>query len=163
MHWEETYIHNGLLSSVKENVNRSYGEHCCLGCRTGLKRAKQGIKTQIWAISAHTGLLCIQVNYWVIREQRVIWFYLWFWVPNTWLTFNRYKIYIEGSAWSISQKYILACDSMTLLVTPKYYDFFSRSLMPIQHYWPVQDGDKCASIKYAVEWGNSHKQSVIWV
>jgi len=71
---------------------------------------------------------------------------------------HRYKIYIEGSAWSISQKYILACDSMTLLVTPKYYDFFSRSLMPIQHYWPVRDDNKCASIKYAVDWGNSHKQ-----
>ncbi|CAM0903621.1 unnamed protein product [Alopecurus aequalis] len=72
---------------------------------------------------------------------------------------HRYKIYIEGSAWSISQKYILACDSMTLLVTPKYYDFFSRSLMPIQHYWPVRDDNKCVSIKFAVEWGNSHKQS----
>lgn len=71
---------------------------------------------------------------------------------------HRYKIYIEGSAWSISQKYILACDSMTLLVTPKYYDFFSRSLMPIQHYWPVRDDNKCGSIKYAVDWGNSHKQ-----
>jgi hypothetical protein len=52
---------------------------------------------------------------------------------------------------------------MTLLVTPKYYDFFSRSLMPIQHYWPVQDDNKCASIKYAVQWGNSHKQSVLSV
>ncbi|CAD6260178.1 unnamed protein product [Miscanthus lutarioriparius] len=71
---------------------------------------------------------------------------------------HRYKIYIEGSAWSISEKYILACDSMTLLVTPRYYDFFSRSLMPIQHYWPVRDDNKCASIKYAVDWGNSHKQ-----
>lgn len=71
---------------------------------------------------------------------------------------HRYKIYIEGSAWSISQKYILACDSMTLLVTPKYYDFFSRSLMPLQHYWPVRDDNKCASIQYAVDWGNSHKQ-----
>ncbi|CAN6235742.1 unnamed protein product [Urochloa humidicola] len=44
---------------------------------------------------------------------------------------HRYKIYIEGSAWS---------------------------LMPIQHYWPVRDDNKCASIKYAVDWGNSHKQ-----
>ncbi|ONM15475.1 downstream target of AGL15 2 [Zea mays] len=73
---------------------------------------------------------------------------------------HRYKIYIEGSAWSISEKYILACDSMTLLVTPRYYDFFSRSLMPIQHYWPVRYDNKCASIKYAVDWGNSHKQLV---
>ncbi|EEE61403.1 hypothetical protein OsJ_15589 [Oryza sativa Japonica Group] len=71
---------------------------------------------------------------------------------------HRYKIYIEGSAWSVSQKYILACDSMTLLVTPRYYDFFSRSLMPIQHYWPVHNDNKCDSIKYAVDWGNSHKQ-----
>ncbi|KAG8088004.1 hypothetical protein GUJ93_ZPchr0010g10274 [Zizania palustris] len=47
----------------------------------------------------------------------------------------RYKIYIEGSTWSVSQKHILACDSTTLLVTPKYYDLFSMSLMPIQHYY----------------------------
>ncbi|KAG2652662.1 O-glucosyltransferase rumi homolog isoform X1 [Panicum virgatum] len=71
---------------------------------------------------------------------------------------HRYKIYIEGSAWSVSEKYILACDSMTLVVTPKYYDFYSRVLMPMQHYWPVQDDNKCSSIKFAVDWGNSHKQ-----
>ncbi|KAJ8771440.1 hypothetical protein K2173_026617 [Erythroxylum novogranatense] len=71
---------------------------------------------------------------------------------------DRYKIYIEGSAWSVSQKYILACDSVTLIVKPHYYDFFSRSLMPIQQYWPIKEDDKCRSIKHAVEWGNSHKQ-----
>ncbi|KAH9603485.1 hypothetical protein KSS87_010001 [Heliosperma pusillum] len=71
---------------------------------------------------------------------------------------HRYKIYIEGSAWSVSEKYILACDSPTLLVKPKYYDFFSRGLMPVQHYWPIKENDKCRSIKFAVEWGNSHKQ-----
>ncbi|KAM7273786.1 hypothetical protein ACFE04_028450 [Oxalis oulophora] len=71
---------------------------------------------------------------------------------------HRYKIYIEGSAWSVSQKYILACDSVTLLVTPHYYDFFTRGLMPIQHYWPIKEDDKCRSIKYAVDWGNSHQQ-----
>ncbi|KAJ1280165.1 hypothetical protein BS78_04G210600 [Paspalum vaginatum] len=71
---------------------------------------------------------------------------------------HRYKIYIEGSAWSVSEKYILACDSMTLVVTPKYYDFYSRVLMPMQHYWPIRDDNKCSSIKYAVDWGNSHKQ-----
>lgn len=73
----------------------------------------------------------------------------------------RYKIYIEGSAWSVSEKYILACDSLSLIVTPKYYDFFTRELMPVHHYWPIQDGDKCRSIKFAVDWGNSHKQKVI--
>ncbi|XBI52097.1 hypothetical protein VPH35_034517 [Triticum aestivum] len=44
---------------------------------------------------------------------------------------HRYKIYIEGSAWV---------------------------LMPTQHYWPVRDDSKCNSIKYAVDWGNSHKK-----
>ncbi|GAB2265208.1 hypothetical protein Dimus_000276 [Dionaea muscipula] len=71
---------------------------------------------------------------------------------------HRYKIYIEGSAWSVSQKYILACDSLTLLVKPRYYDFFSRGLMPVHHYWPIRDDNKCRSIKFAVQWGNNHKQ-----
>ncbi|XP_020081562.1 O-glucosyltransferase rumi homolog isoform X1 [Ananas comosus] len=73
---------------------------------------------------------------------------------------HRYKIYIEGSAWSVSQKYIMACDSLTLLVKPNYYDFFTRGLMPVQHYWPIREEDKCRSIKFAVDWGNSHKQKV---
>ncbi|XP_042504695.1 O-glucosyltransferase rumi homolog [Macadamia integrifolia] len=71
---------------------------------------------------------------------------------------HRYKIYIEGCSWSVSQKYILACNSVTLLVTPKYYDFFTRTLQPIHHYWPIRDDDKCRSIKFAVDWGNRHKQ-----
>ncbi|KAI3458150.1 hypothetical protein Pfo_014813 [Paulownia fortunei] len=71
---------------------------------------------------------------------------------------HRYKIYIEGSAWSVSEKYILACDSVTLMVTPNYYDFFTRSLIPMQHYWPIKIEDKCRSIKFAVDWCNGHKQ-----
>lgn len=71
---------------------------------------------------------------------------------------HRYKIYIEGSAWSVSEKYILACDSVTLLVNPHYYDFFTRGLLPAHHYWPVREHDKCRSIKFAVHWGNSHIQ-----
>ncbi|KAL7003378.1 hypothetical protein U1Q18_004534 [Sarracenia purpurea var. burkii] len=73
---------------------------------------------------------------------------------------HRYKIYIEGSAWSVSEKYILACNSVTLLVKPRYYDFFTRSLIPVHHYWPIRDDDKCRSIKFAVDWGNSHKRKV---
>ncbi|KAF6144265.1 hypothetical protein GIB67_024492 [Kingdonia uniflora] len=73
---------------------------------------------------------------------------------------HRYKIYIEGSAWSVSDKYILACDSLTLLVKPRYYDFFTRNLVPVQHYWPIRDDDKCRSIKFAVDWGNNHKKKV---
>lgn len=71
---------------------------------------------------------------------------------------HRFKIYIEGYAWSVSEKYILACDSTTLLVKPQFYDFFTRSLNPLQHYWPIRTEDKCRSLKFAVDWGNSHKQ-----
>ncbi|XP_010533679.1 PREDICTED: O-glucosyltransferase rumi homolog isoform X2 [Tarenaya hassleriana] len=71
----------------------------------------------------------------------------------------RYKIYVEGYAWSVSEKYILACDSVTLMVKPYFYDFFTRSLQPLQHYWPINDNHKCSSIKFAVDWlnNNSHK------
>ncbi|KAK7310806.1 hypothetical protein RJT34_08547 [Clitoria ternatea] len=71
---------------------------------------------------------------------------------------HRYKVYIEGSAWSVSEKYILACDSLTLLVKPHYYDFFTRGLIPVHHYWPIKEDDKCKSIKFAVDWGNTHNQ-----
>ncbi|XP_057981211.1 uncharacterized protein LOC131166649 [Malania oleifera] len=67
---------------------------------------------------------------------------------------HRYKIYVEGVTWSVSEKYILACDSVTLLVTPKYYDFFTRSLVPLIHYWPINIRDECRSIQFAVDWGN---------
>ncbi|KAL0720655.1 hypothetical protein Bca4012_035254 [Brassica carinata] len=69
---------------------------------------------------------------------------------------HRYKIYVEGRAWSVSEKYIMACDSMTLYVRPKYYDFFIRGMMPLQHYWPIRDRGKCRSLKHAVHWGNTH-------
>lgn len=32
--------------------------------------------------------------------------------------------------------------------------------MPLHHYWPINDHDKCRSIKFAVDWGNSHKKKV---
>lgn len=69
---------------------------------------------------------------------------------------HRYKIYIEGWAWSVSEKYILACDSMTLLIRPRYHDFFIRGLVPLQHYWPIRDNNKCRDLRFAVEWGNNH-------
>ncbi|GKV31118.1 hypothetical protein SLEP1_g39854 [Rubroshorea leprosula] len=71
---------------------------------------------------------------------------------------HRFKIYIEGSAWSVSEKYILACDSVTLLIKLRYYDFFTRGLMAMHHYWSTNDVDKCRSIKYAVDWGNNNTQ-----
>lgn len=69
---------------------------------------------------------------------------------------HRYKIYIEGWAWSVSEKYILACDSPTLYFTPRWYDFFIRGMIPQKHYWPVRDNDKCRSLKYAVEYAKLH-------
>ncbi|XXG62076.1 hypothetical protein AAC387_Pa05g0518 [Persea americana] len=71
---------------------------------------------------------------------------------------HRFKIYIEGRAWSVSEKYILACNSLTLFVKTKFFDFFTRGLMPLQHYWPISDENKCRSIKFAVDWGNNHTQ-----
>lgn len=45
-----------------------------------------------------------------------------------------------------------------LLVEPRFYDFFSRGLVPLKHYWPIKNDDKCRSIKHAVDWGNNHPQ-----
>ncbi|WCJ22813.1 hypothetical protein M5689_004880 [Euphorbia peplus] len=74
---------------------------------------------------------------------------------------HRYKIYIEGWGWSVSEKYILACDSMALFIKPKFYDFFSRSLLPMQHFWPISRAqNKCRDIKFAVDWGNKHPDEV---
>ncbi|RXH70502.1 hypothetical protein DVH24_013248, partial [Malus domestica] len=64
----------------------------------------------------------------------------------------------RGYAWSVSEKYILACDSVTLLVKPKYYDFFTRSLQQVHHYWPIRHENKCRSIKFVMDWGDNHKQ-----
>ncbi|KAK3017594.1 hypothetical protein RJ639_004828, partial [Escallonia herrerae] len=58
-----------------------------------------------------------------------------------------FKIYTEGSAWSVSEKYIRACDSVSLL-----------RFNACAHYWPIREDDKCRSIKFAVDWGNSHKR-----
>ncbi|KAF8013603.1 hypothetical protein BT93_I1456 [Corymbia citriodora subsp. variegata] len=71
---------------------------------------------------------------------------------------HRYKIYIEGRGWSVSEKYILACNSMTLLIKPQYFDFYTRGLVPLQHYWPIRANKKCTSLKFAVEWGNNHTE-----
>ncbi|KAL3737676.1 hypothetical protein ACJRO7_019245 [Eucalyptus globulus] len=71
---------------------------------------------------------------------------------------ERYKIYIEGIGWSVSEKYILACDSMTLLIKPEFYGYFVGGMMPMEHYWPIRPNNKCRAIKFAVEWGNNHTE-----
>lgn len=60
----------------------------------------------------------------------------------------------------MSEKYILACDSMTLLVKPFYFDFFTRSLVPMEHYWPIRPREKCSDIVFAVHWGNNNTKKV---
>ncbi|CAL5202517.1 unnamed protein product [Lathyrus oleraceus] len=69
---------------------------------------------------------------------------------------HRYKIYAEGYAWSVSLKYILSCGSVTLIITPQYEDFFTRGLIPLQNFIPINPLDLCPSIKRAVDWGNMH-------
>lgn len=69
---------------------------------------------------------------------------------------HRYKLYVEGIGWSVSLKYILACDSPVLLVQPKYLEFFTRGLIARKHFWPVPPSNLCPTIKSAVEWGNKH-------
>ncbi|CAN7013032.1 unnamed protein product [Brassica oleracea var. botrytis] len=71
---------------------------------------------------------------------------------------HRYKIYIEGRAWSVSKKYILACDSMALLVKPEFFDFFGRSMVPMEHYWPIRPQESCRDLEFAVEWGNNNTE-----
>ncbi|KAK1412229.1 hypothetical protein QVD17_33306 [Tagetes erecta] len=68
----------------------------------------------------------------------------------------RYKIYIEGWSWSVSEKYIMACDSPTFYIKPRYYTFFARGMTPLEHFWPIRNTDMCKSLKFAVEWGNNH-------
>lgn len=69
---------------------------------------------------------------------------------------HRYKIYIEGWAWSVSEKYIMACDSMTMYMKPRFFDFFVRGMLPLQHFWPINDQSKCPSLKFGVQWGNNN-------
>ncbi|KAF7102241.1 hypothetical protein CFC21_103411 [Triticum aestivum] len=68
----------------------------------------------------------------------------------------RYKIYVQGRSWSVSEKYILACDSPMLAIDTPFEDFFSRGLVAGRHYWPIDPRDKCRAVKFAVDWGNAH-------
>uniref|UniRef100_A0A0E0LQA9 Glycosyl transferase CAP10 domain-containing protein n=1 Tax=Oryza punctata TaxID=4537 RepID=A0A0E0LQA9_ORYPU len=71
---------------------------------------------------------------------------------------HRYKMYVQGRSWSVSRKYILACDSPVLAVATPYQDFFSRGLVAGNHYWPIDPSNSklCRDIRFAVRWGNAH-------
>ncbi|KAL1219168.1 hypothetical protein V5N11_000553 [Cardamine amara subsp. amara] len=47
---------------------------------------------------------------------------------------------------------------MTLLIKPEYYDFFARSMVPLEHYWPIKSHENCGDLKFAVEWGNNNTE-----
>lgn len=49
---------------------------------------------------------------------------------------------------------------MTLLIKPEYYDFFARSMVPLEHYWPIKSQENCGDLKFAVEWGNNNTEKV---
>ncbi|KAL4307083.1 hypothetical protein AHAS_Ahas16G0242800 [Arachis hypogaea] len=70
---------------------------------------------------------------------------------------GRYKIYAEGATWFVSEKYIIACDSVKMFIESQYFDFFTRNMVPLQHYWPISTTNMCEDIKFAVNWGNSHQ------
>ncbi|MCO5574928.1 hypothetical protein L7F22_028723 [Adiantum nelumboides] len=69
---------------------------------------------------------------------------------------HRYKIYAEGWGWSVSLKYIMACDSPTFIIDPVFHDFFSRGLTPMKHFWPLRRDKICDSIKFGTGWGNNN-------
>lgn len=46
----------------------------------------------------------------------------------------RYRLYMEGYAWSVSMKYILACSPTPIFIEPFHWDFFSRALVENKHY-----------------------------
>lgn len=54
-------------------------------------------------------------------------------------------IYVEGVSWSVSLKYIMACGSPTMVVSPNHYDFYMRGLQPGVHYIRVQPDNSCVS------------------
>ncbi|MBA0652650.1 hypothetical protein Goklo_019894 [Gossypium klotzschianum] len=38
----------------------------------------------------------------------------------------------------------------------KLEDQCTHSMMPMQHFWPISNENKCRDLKFAVEWGNNH-------
>ncbi|CAN6172566.1 unnamed protein product [Urochloa humidicola] len=68
----------------------------------------------------------------------------------------RYKIYVEGNAWSVSEKYIMVCDSPVLFIMTPFQDILFRGLVAGKHYWPINRDHVCKLIKFAVDWGNEH-------
>eukprot|EP00897_Mesotaenium_endlicherianum_P002230 jgi/Mesen1/2034/ME000148S01125 len=74
---------------------------------------------------------------------------------------HRYKVYVEGRAWSVSLKYIVACGSPTLFLRSVYDDFVTRALANGTHYLLVPspaEAPVCPNLEKVVDWGNEHLQ-----
>ncbi|CAI7868684.1 unnamed protein product [Closterium sp. NIES-54] len=74
---------------------------------------------------------------------------------------HRYKVYVEGTSWSCSLKYILACASTPIFIKTQYYDFFSRGLHNGIHFIEAplpNESPMCPNLKRIVDWGNEHPQ-----
>ena len=162
-----------MLCHLSQKCNNSYDNYKSI-CRIGCGNHRKGTSSQTWLANAIIGerfkFSCffssnfLSDNLFALLHVCSLCNLSLFALSIINFGFNnvcRYKIYIEGSAWSVSEKYILACDSVSFLVKPHYYDFFTRSLKPVHHYWPIRDDDKCRSIKFAVDWGNAHMKKVI--
>lgn len=54
-------------------------------------------------------------------------------------------MYVEEVSWSVSLKYMMACGSPTMVVSPNDYDFFQRGLQSGVHYVRVESNTSCVS------------------
>ncbi|KAG7575052.1 Lipopolysaccharide-modifying protein [Arabidopsis suecica] len=66
--------------------------------------------------------------------------------------------YWKGNARVGKRRDLMNChDPMVHLYRqPFYFDFFTRSLVPMEHYWPIRPREKCSDIVFAVHWGNNN-------
>lgn len=72
---------------------------------------------------------------------------------------HRYRMYAEGTTWSCSWKYILACNSTNIALKPRYFDIMSRGLKEGVHYLmvpaPPGNTNLCSSLKATIDAGNA--------
>ncbi|GAQ84495.1 hypothetical protein KFL_001910140 [Klebsormidium nitens] len=71
----------------------------------------------------------------------------------------RYRIYAEGSAWSVSIKYGLACGSTMLLVEPVFKAFYDHGLRDGENCLVVPKHPAlCENMRDKVRWGNDNPE-----
>lgn len=79
---------------------------------------------------------------------------------HTYIVPSRFKLYMEGWAWSASAKYIMACDATTLMVESEWFEFWYRGLKAGVNFLPVsKTPNLCANIRKAVDWARAHPKN----